>query len=132
MLCGQWKSWANTLKKNTYALYLASREPRVPLIAKIVVIIVVAYALSPIDLIPDFIPILGYIDDMLLLPIGIWLALRLIPREIWLECQQAAEKEIVDLPRSWRAGIIVIVIWFIVLLGIWLWVSSNLQEVKNI
>ena len=72
MELGEWKKWANALKKNTYALYLASRHQGVPLMAKAVIVIVVAYALSPIDLIPDFIPVLGYIDDLLLLPLGIW------------------------------------------------------------
>ena len=85
---GAWKKWAYSLKKNTYALYLASKDPRVPTLAKIVIGVVVAYALSPIDLIPDFIPVIGYLDDLLLLPLGIWLAIRLMPQIVWKECQE--------------------------------------------
>ena len=71
-----WNEWVAQLKKDTYALYLASRDPRVPLVAKVIVILVVAYVLSPIDLIPDFIPVLGYLDDMVLVPLGMAAAIR--------------------------------------------------------
>jgi len=77
-----WKNWAAALKEDTYALYLASRDPRVPLVAKFIVVLVVTYALSPIDLIPDFIPVLGYLDDLLLLPLGIAPAIKLMPRDV--------------------------------------------------
>ena len=77
-----WKHWALALKEDTYALYLAARDPRVPRLGKLVVVLVVAYALSPIDLIPDFIPVLGYLDDLLLLPLGIALAIKLMPRDV--------------------------------------------------
>ena len=87
-----WKNWAEALRQNTHALYLAGKDPRVPILAKFVVVIVVAYALSPIDLIPDFIPIVGYVDDLLLLPIGIWIAVRLIPDEIWQDCRERARR----------------------------------------
>jgi uncharacterized membrane protein YkvA (DUF1232 family) len=90
MTIPDWKRWVDTLKSNVYALYLAARDPRVPLPAKIVIGAVVAYALSPIDLIPDFIPVIGYLDDLVLLPMGIWLAQRLVPKDVWRECQAVA------------------------------------------
>jgi uncharacterized membrane protein YkvA (DUF1232 family) len=76
------KEWARTIKRGAHALYLASRDPRVPWYAKPLAIVIAGYALSPIDLIPDFIPVLGYLDDVILLPLGIVLAIRLIPPEI--------------------------------------------------
>ncbi|RWX32769.1 DUF1232 domain-containing protein, partial [Rhizobium leguminosarum] len=75
------KNWAKSLKRDIVALWLAARDPRVPWHAKVVAGAVAAYALSPIDLIPDFIPILGYLDDLLILPLGIMLAIRLVPAE---------------------------------------------------
>ena len=81
------KDRAQILKIETYALYLAARDPRTPWYAKLLVTGVAAYALSPIDLIPDFIPILGYLDDLILVPLGIALAIKLIPRTILEECQ---------------------------------------------
>ncbi|MCX4186544.1 YkvA family protein [Methylophaga sp. OBS4] len=92
-----------------------------PILAKIVIVIVVAYVLSPVDLIPDFIPVIGYLDDMLLLPIGIWLAIRLIPEETWLSCQAAAKKQIADLPRNRQAVKVIIFIWLLLVLVILLW-----------
>ncbi len=100
---------------NTYALYLASIDPRVPWLAKAIIVMVVAYALSPIDLIPDFIPVIGYLDDFLLLPIGIWLAIRMIPEEVWKECQLSAQRAVIELPKNWRAGAIIIFIWLLLI-----------------
>ena len=115
---GSWKKRAEALKKNTYALYLASRDPRVPVLAKIVAGFTVAYALSPIDLIPDFIPVIGYLDDLLLLPIGIWLAIRLVPENVWRESQVLAAQKISDLKPSRHAAIIIVIIWILVLAGL--------------
>jgi uncharacterized membrane protein YkvA (DUF1232 family) len=115
---GSWKEWAASLKKNTYALYLASKNPGVPFLAKIIIAMVLAYALSPIDLIPDFIPIIGYLDDLLLLPIGIWIAIRLIPQAEWKACQIMAEEKVSELPRNYRAAIVIIVIWGTAISGI--------------
>lgn len=84
---------ARRLKQEVFALVLAWQHPRTPLIAKILVFLIVAYALSPIDLIPDFIPILGYLDDLILVPAGIALALRLIPAEVMAECRARATRE---------------------------------------
>ena len=95
------KSWARGLTRDVVALWIAARDPRTPLMAKLVAGAVAAYALSPIDLIPDFIPILGYLDDLLLVPAGIWLAVRLVPRALLAEFRAAAEQG--DRPRSFVA-----------------------------
>ena len=125
-----WKHWVSELKKNTYALYLASRDTRVPIIAKVIIGLVVAYALSPIDLIPDFIPIIGYLDDLILLPLGIWLSIRLIPPAVWQECQALAVKQIAELPRSRGAAAAIIFIWLLAIAGftLWLWSYFNSNE----
>src|SRR5687767_14489983 len=81
----EWKQRARKLKREVFVLYLAYKDPRTPWYARIVVAVVVAYALSPIDLIPDFIPILGYLDELILLPLGIYLALRLMPETVLSE-----------------------------------------------
>ncbi len=85
-----WQEKARALKQEIYALYLAYRDPRTPLAARIVTACVVAYAFSPIDLIPDFVPVLGYLDDLILVPLGIALALRLIPPEVMSDCRARA------------------------------------------
>ena len=87
---GRWRRRLAALRNETYALYLASRDPRTPWYAKLMVAAVVGYAASPIDLIPDFIPVIGQLDDLLLLPLGIALAIRMIPREVMVEKRQAA------------------------------------------
>jgi len=124
MKAAMWRTWKNrvaALKENIYALYLASRDPRVPLAAKLVVVFIVAYALSPIDLIPDFIPVLGYLDDMLLLPMGIALAIKLMPRDVWEDCKNQARAELAsELPRNRTAAIVIATIW-IVLLSLVAW-----------
>lgn len=86
------KAWAKALKRDIVALWLAARDPRVPLSAKLVAGAVAAYALSPIDLIPDFIPVLGYLDDLILVPVGILIAIRLVPQELMSEFRLAAEQ----------------------------------------
>lgn len=104
------KAWARSLKRDSYALYLAARDPRVPWYAKTLAVAIAAYALSPIDLIPDFIPVVGYLDDLILLPLGIWLAISLIPPEVMAECRTNANAAL-QRPTS-RAGMIaIILIW---------------------
>ena len=111
-----WRQKARDLKKNSFALYLAARDPRVPWYAKAVVALVAAYAFSPIDLIPDFIPVLGYLDDLVLLPIGIAFAIRLMPAEVWQECvARAEEHELSQKPRSIVAAAVIVTIWIAVL-----------------
>lgn len=128
---GAWKKWASSLKKNTYALYLASKDPRVPTLAKIVIGVVVAYALSPIDLIPDFIPVIGYLDDLLLLPLGVWLAIRLIPQAVWKECQALAQEQALNMPHNRRAAIVIIIIWILALAVFMIWVWHFVSGVKS-
>jgi len=117
------KRWARSLKRDVVALWLAARDARTPVAAKIVAGLVAAYALSPIDLIPDFIPILGYLDDLLIVPAGVWLALRLIPPELMAELR--TEAELRDKPRSLAGAAAVVAIWFgaVALFG-WLWLRN--------
>lgn len=84
-------NWARAIKRDTLATYFAVRDPRTPWFAKVVGFIVVAYALSPIGLIPDFIPVLGYLDDVILVPAGLWLVICLVPRPVMEECRTRAE-----------------------------------------
>jgi len=121
---GRWRERARELKAETYALYLAYRDPRVPWSAKVVIALVVGYALSPIDLIPDFIPVLGYLDDLVLIPLGIYLALLMIPGPVMAECREkACAKLSMDKPVNWAAGAVVIGIWILcaALLGMTAW-----------
>jgi uncharacterized membrane protein YkvA (DUF1232 family) len=106
------KIWARLLKRDVHAIYLAARSPRVPWHAKIIAMAIAGYALSPIDLIPDFIPVLGYVDDLIILPLGIWLVLSLVPEEVMAECRAAAD-EAETRPRSNAAAIIMVAIWIL-------------------
>ena len=100
------------LKKDVAALYLAYKRPDVPVFAKVLAVIVVGYALSPIDLIPDFIPVLGYLDDLVLLPLGVALVVKMIPKDVMDECrEQAAELFKDGKPKNWTAAIFIILIW---------------------
>src|SRR3712207_1273461 len=106
------KRWAGTLKAELYALYLAYRDPRVPWYARVFAACVVGYAFSPIDLIPDPIPILGYLDDLILVPIGITLALKMIPPEVMAECRVRAQSTTQrNKPKNWIAAGIILIIW---------------------
>jgi uncharacterized membrane protein YkvA (DUF1232 family) len=110
------RKWAKQLRQKTYALYLAYRDPRVPWYAKLFGALVVAYAFSPIDLIPDFIPVLGYLDDLVLIPLGIALAIRMIPRPVMEECLSKAEQAVSGKrTRNWIAGGVIIAIWLLLL-----------------
>jgi uncharacterized membrane protein YkvA (DUF1232 family) len=103
------KTWARALKRDVNALYRAARDPRVPWYAKALAIAIAAYALSPVDLIPDFIPVLGYLDDLIIVPAGIWLAVRLIPPEVMAEHRAAATAA----PPSRAAAVFVVAVWII-------------------
>lgn len=109
------KARAHALKKELTALYYAYRDPDTPLFSKIMIAIAIGYALSPIDLIPDFIPVLGYLDDVLLLPLLITLALRNIPKEIITKAREKAVNEPVRLKKNWMSGMLFIVIWIAVI-----------------
>ena len=115
------KQWARAIKRDVVALWLAARDPRVPWYAKAIAGTVAAYALSPIDLIPDFIPILGYLDDLIIVPLGIWLAVRLMPSELMDEFRaQAATR---SKPRTWAGFVAILAIWLgaaLILIRLWL------------
>lgn len=107
-----WKARARALKVEVYALYLARRDPRVPWYAKALMVCVVAYALSPIDLIPDFIPVLGYLDDLVLVPLGVLAVRRLVPAAVLDECRVRAREGIAEgKPVSWTAAAFIVAIW---------------------
>lgn len=106
------KQRARRVKAETFALYLAARHPDTPWYAKLLVAVIVAYAFSPIDLIPDFIPILGYLDDLVLIPIGIVLAIKMVPPPVLAECRARAQKAILNgKPVSRVAGAVIVIVW---------------------
>ncbi len=107
-----WKRRAGQLKTEVYALYLAYKDPRSPWYPRFLAALVVAYAFSPIDLIPDPIPVLGYLDDLVLIPLGVYLALRLIPPEVMVECRKKANLVIAEgKPVNKAAAVVIVLIW---------------------
>lgn len=109
-----WKQRARQLKLETYAIWLAYKDPRVPWYARAFAACVVGYAFSPIDLIPDPIPVLGYLDDLVLIPLGIALALRMIPPEVMVECRERAEAAMHEgKPTNWKAAAVIVTLWVI-------------------
>ncbi|MBX7494471.1 DUF1232 domain-containing protein [Qipengyuania sp. 6B39] len=106
------KAWARALKRDVLALYLAARDPRTPWAARIAALLVAGYALSPIDLIPDFIPVIGLLDDLLLVPAGIWLVLRLVPPDL-MQSYRAEAELLAHRPRSLAAAAVVIALWIV-------------------
>ena len=105
-----WKERARAVKRETYALYFACRDPRVPWYAKALAAVVVAYAFSPIDLIPDFIPVIGYLDDLLLIPLGVIAVRAMIPASVLAECRDRATRLETE-PRNWIAAAVIAAIW---------------------
>jgi uncharacterized membrane protein YkvA (DUF1232 family) len=105
------KRKARDFKVEIYALYLAYKDPRVPRYARIFAACVVAYAFSPIDLIPDPIPILGYLDDLILIPLGVTLALKMIPPEVLAECREKARETMPKMPVNRTAAVVIIAVW---------------------
>jgi uncharacterized membrane protein YkvA (DUF1232 family) len=125
-----WKSRAHQLKTEVYALYLAYKDPRTPWYGRLIAALVVAYAFSPIDLIPDPIPVLGYLDDLLLIPLGVYIALRMIPAQVMADSrQQASEVMAQGKLVNKMAAAVIILIWvgLLVLAGLLLykWVISK-------
>lgn len=117
----RWKGWARKVKSQLYTLYLAYKDPRVPWYAKAFGALVLAYALSPLDLIPDFIPVLGYLDDIVLIPLGITLAIRMIPNEVMEESRRKAG---IALSRgsvkTWPVTLVIVLAW-VMLLALVVW-----------
>jgi len=124
-LFDQLRQRAKQLKQETYALLLAYRHPQTPWYAKVVAGFVLFNAFSPIDIIPDFIPVLGYLDDVILIPAGIALSLKLIPPDVMAACRaRAAEEASSEKPTNWLAGILIIAVWIaLAALGI-LWLKD--------
>jgi uncharacterized membrane protein YkvA (DUF1232 family) len=118
-----WKKQARALKIQTLALYYAYRDPRTPWYARIFTGFIVAYALSPIDLIPDFIPVLGYLDDLLIVPLGVLLALKMIPAQVMAECRAKAEQALDNGKPQYRfMAVVIVAVWIIVVLAAGYWV----------
>jgi uncharacterized membrane protein YkvA (DUF1232 family) len=122
------RAWAKRIRRDALTLWLAAHHPRTPWLAKVLAGIVVAYALSPIDLIPDFVPVLGLLDDLLLLPALIWLAVRLVPADVLAACRVEAEQRMAAgaaRPTSWIGAIVIVLLWLGLAIGLgavaWSW-----------
>lgn len=121
------KRWAKAVKRDVHAVFLAARHPATPWYAKALAVAVAAYALSPIDLIPDFIPVLGYLDDLLIVPLGILLVTKLVPAPVMAECRAEAEAEAAgQRPRSLAGAAAIVLLWLLAaaLLLWWLWPAA--------
>jgi uncharacterized membrane protein YkvA (DUF1232 family) len=114
------KRWAQRLRVEVYALYLAYKDPRVPWYARVFAAVVVAYAFSPIDLIPDPIPVLGYLDDLVIIPLGVALAIRMVPPQVLAECREEA-RGVEDRSVGKVAAMVVVTVWIsLATLAVWL------------
>jgi uncharacterized membrane protein YkvA (DUF1232 family) len=114
LLTNRIKAWAKSLKRDVMTLWFVLRHPHTPWLARALAAILTAYALSPIDLIPDFIPVLGYLDDLIIVPVGIWLLLKIIPEQVLMECRNQADewfRQDQQKPRSWVGLLIILGLW---------------------
>lgn len=121
------KSWAAALKREALVLWFGSRDPRTPWYAKWLAVFIVAYALSPIDLIPDFIPVIGLLDEIILLPVFIWLTLKLVPAPVIAECRTRAQEWLAALkpkPRNYVAAAVIVVLWIVAAWLLWRWLAN--------
>lgn len=124
------RDWARAIKRDVVALYLAARDPRVPRVAKVVAACVAAYALSPIDLIPDFIPVLGYLDDVILVPLGILLAVRLVPADVMAELRAEANRR-AAVPTGRTGAVAIVAFWLVgAVVAAW-WVIAAFAPVRS-
>ena len=123
-MLNQLKDRARELKRDAYAIYIAARDPRTPWYVRAVIFFVVAHTFSPIDLIPDFIPVLGYLDDLIITPGGIWLAVRLIPAEVLEEARATAAARGVDRNLGKVGAAIIISVWIPAAIGIVYYILS--------
>jgi uncharacterized membrane protein YkvA (DUF1232 family) len=119
------RNWARAIKRDVVALYLAARDPRVAWPAKLLAACVAAYALSPIDLIPDFVPVLGYLDDVILVPLGILIATRMVPPDVMAELRAEAERRFAVRPVSRAAAAIILLCWIALVAGLARWVLAG-------
>ena len=111
------KSRARALKNEAFAVYLAAKDPRTPWYARALIFFVVAHTFSPIDLIPDFIPVLGYLDDLIITPGGLWLAVRMIPPEVLEESRKTVATEGVGRSVGYVGAVIIVLMWIVILIG---------------
>ncbi len=123
----QWKQSARKLKREVFALYLAMKDPRTPWYARVLAVIVIGFTVSPIDLVPDFIPVLGYLDDLILIPLGIIMVRKLIPSEVMRDCREQAASG-VNLPKSRIVGGVILGVWIFLLVIIILLSVRELQR----
>lgn len=120
------RKWAKSLKLQTLVVYFAARDPRTPWFVRMIALFVAAYALSPIDLIPDFIPVLGYLDDLILIPLGLALVVRLTPAEVMLSAREQAQA-VSARPVSRGMAAVIIIIWLVVLACLGWWAVRTLR-----
>lgn len=119
-----WKQKARILHQEVYALYIAYKDPRVPWYARLLAALIVGYGFSPIDLIPDVIPAIGYLDDLILIPLGIRLVVKMIPSEVLQECRETARERLkTTRPRNWIAGSIILLIWVAIFAAVAVYLS---------
>jgi uncharacterized membrane protein YkvA (DUF1232 family) len=116
----QVKDWARRVKRDAVAVYFAARDPRTPMLARCIALAVAAYALSPIDLIPDFIPVLGYLDDLLIVPLGLLLVIRLLPPQVLVESREKANA-LLSRPSSYLAAAFMVGVWLLCIIGFAYW-----------
>ena len=116
-MLGKLKSRARALKNEVFAVYLAAKDPRTPWYARALIFFVVAHTFSPIDLIPDFIPVLGYLDDLIITPGGLWLAVRMIPPEVLEEARKTVATEGVGRSVGYVGAVIIVLMWIVILIG---------------
>ena len=114
----KWRQWASSLKRHTLALYYACKDPRSPWLSRWLALFLVAYIVSPIDLIPDFIPVLGYLDELILVPFGCWILIKTLPEEVWQDSLKRADLEPVILPKSHWMTVFIILIWILLAAGL--------------
>ena len=121
------KTWGAATKREALGVWFAARVPGTPWYAKLLAVLIVAYALSPVDLMPDFVPIIGYLDEIILLPGAIWLVLKLMPQQVLLVARAKAQAWIDanrPRPRNWIAAAIIVLLWLAALCWLWFWLIS--------
>jgi uncharacterized membrane protein YkvA (DUF1232 family) len=122
------RRWAEGLKRDVLAIWFAARDPRVPWPVKLLAAAVAAYALSPVDLIPDFIPVIGYLDDLIIVPLGILLIVKLMPPALMAEHRARAERALDKPPRSWAGAAAIALIWIVLLLVAAWWIAPLARQ----
>jgi uncharacterized membrane protein YkvA (DUF1232 family) len=120
------REWARAVKRDVLVVYLVARDSRVPWPVKVLAAAVAAYALSPIDLIPDFIPIVGYLDDLVIVPLGILAVVKLVPAEVLAELREEAARRLAARPRSWAGAAVIVALWLVLLALLVRWIASLL------